>query len=89
MDSRKAVRSAELARIEAGRRLVEAQKRRLGTHGARNLEPALSTVGKVAGRIVGALHEADLVEPVFGALHGSGLGLDVAARPEEAQHRPP
>ena len=43
-----------LARIEAGRRLVEAEQHRIGAHGARDLEPALGAIGQVAGRIVGA-----------------------------------
>ena len=39
-----------LARIEAGRRLVEAEQERLGAHGARDLEPPLSAIGQLAGR---------------------------------------
>ena len=47
------------ARIEAGGRLVEAEQHRVGAHGARDLEPPLRAVGQVAGRIVGALDQAD------------------------------
>ena len=43
------------ARVEAGRRLVEAEQHRVGAHGARDFEPALRAVGQVAGRIVGAV----------------------------------
>ena len=68
------------ARIEAGGRLVEAEQHRIGAHGARDLEPALRAIGQVAGRIVGALDQADPVEPVarlldrgaFGARHRRG-----------------
>ena len=70
-----------LARVEAGRRLVQAQHGGLAAHGARDLEPPLGTVGKIAGRIIGALDQADLVEPEAGALDGLGLGVAVARRP--------
>ena len=46
--------SALLARVEAGRRFVEAEQHRVGAHGARDLEPALLAIGQVAGEIVGA-----------------------------------
>ena len=55
------------ARIEPRRRLVEAEQHRIGAHGARDLQPALRAVGQFAGRIVGAVDQADLVEPVFRA----------------------
>ena len=42
------------ARIESGRRLVEAEQHRVGAHRARDFEPALRAIGQVAGRIVGA-----------------------------------
>ena len=50
-----ALSSRDLARVEAGRRLVEAEQDRLGAHGARDLEPPLGAIGQVAGRIVGAV----------------------------------
>ena len=60
--------SADLARVEAGGRLVEAEQHRVGAHGARDLEPPLRAIGQLAGRIVGAVDQADLVEPVLGPL---------------------
>ena len=75
MDLRKVVELGGLARVEAGGGLVEAEQRRLGAHGARDLEAALGAVGQVAGRIVRALGEGDLVEPVLGPLDGLGLGF--------------
>ena len=82
-----------LARVEAGRRLVEAQQRRLGAHGARDLEPPLGAVGQVAGRIVGAVGERHLLEPELGALHGRRLGLARSAwrrrGPARSSPRPP
>ena len=62
------VQIGRFARVEAGGGLVEAEQHRIGAHRARDLEPALRAVGQFAGRIVGAVDEADLVEPVFGAL---------------------
>ena len=52
------------ARVEAGRRLVEAEQPRLGAHGARDLEPPLRAVGQLAGRPVGVGHQADALQPV-------------------------
>ena len=53
------------ARIEAGGRLVKAEQLRIGAHGARDLEPALGAIGEIARRIVGAIGQADAVEPEF------------------------
>ena len=61
------------ARIEAGGRLVEAEEERLGAHGAGDLEPALGAIGQVAGRVVGALDEVDLLEPVDRLVDRRGL----------------
>ncbi len=52
--------------IEAGRRLVEAQKLRTGAHCARDLEAPLRAIGQVAGRIVGTIDEIGLLQPVPG-----------------------
>ncbi len=57
-----------LARVEAGGRLVEAEQHRIGAHRARDFEPALVAIGQVAGGIVGAVDQVDLVEPVLGLL---------------------
>ena len=75
------------ARIEAGGGLVEAQQDRIGAHRARDLEPALRAIGQFAGGIVGAVDEADLVEPVFGALDRLRFGAAIARRAEQAEHR--
>ena len=64
MNSSSSLSSADLARIEAGGRLVEAEQHRLGAHGARDLQAPLGAVGQVAGRIVRAVDEPDALEPV-------------------------
>ena len=81
------VEIGRFARIEAGGRLVEAEQHRIGAHGAGDLEPALGAVGQLAGRIVGAVDQADLVEPVFRALDRLGLAGAVARRADQAEHR--
>ncbi len=48
------VQPVALARVEAGRRLVEAEQHGPRAHGARDLEPPLVAVGQVAGGLVGA-----------------------------------
>ncbi len=66
---RSSVLSSRLSRgIQAGRGLVEAEQDGIGAHGAGDLEPALCAVGQLAGRVVGAVGEADLVQPVLGEL---------------------
>ena len=45
------VQLARFARIEAGGRFVQAEQDRLGTHGAGDFQPALGTIGQVAGRL--------------------------------------
>ena len=47
------------ARVQAGGGLVQAEQRGLGAHRARDLEPALVAIGKIAGGIVGAVEQAD------------------------------
>ena len=49
------VELVRLARVEAGRRLVEAEQQRVGAHGAGDFEAALIAVGQVARRLVGAV----------------------------------
>ena len=62
------VERRRFARVEAGGRLVEAEQLRPGAHGARDLEPALRAIGQVAGRIVGAIDQIGLLQPVPGKL---------------------
>ena len=62
-------------RIEAGRRLVEAQQFRPGAHGARDLQPALRAIGQVAGRVVGAVDQLRLFQPELRQLDRLGCGL--------------
>ena len=88
MDLRKAVRSAGLAWVEARCRLIEAEQGGLGAHGTRDLETPLGAIREVAGGIVRALGERNLVEPELGAINGLGLGVDVAFGAQKAQHRP-
>ena len=76
-----------LARIEAGGRLVEAEQHRIGAHGAGDLEPALRAVGQLAGRIVGALDQADAVEPVARLVDRGALGRRVGREAEHAEQR--
>src|SRR6185437_15302026 len=54
-----------LSRVEAGGRLVEAEQGGLGAHRARDLESALVAIGQIAGGIVGAIDEADALQPEF------------------------
>ena len=74
------------AAVEAGGRLVEAQQHRIGAHRAHDLEPALRAIGKRAGRIVGALGQADAVEPIARLVDCGGFGARVGARAEQAEH---
>ena len=75
------------ARVEAGRRLVEAEQHRLGAHGARDLQPALRAIGQVARLPVGAVGEADPLQPVARELDRLALGLAVDAAGRAAPRR--
>ena len=79
--------SCRFARVQAGRRLVEAEQLRVGAHGAGDLQPALRAVGEVGGRIVGAVDEADLLQPAARLLDRLRLGLLVAGKAEHAEDR--
>ena len=48
-----------LGRVEAGRRLVQAEQLGLGGQRPGDLEPALVAVGQVAGQLVGAVRDPD------------------------------
>ena len=73
--------------IEAGGRLVEAQKLGPGAHGARDFQTPLRAIGQVAGRIVGTVDKIGLLQPVLGQVDRFGRSLAVAAEPEQAEHR--
>ena len=75
-----------LARVETGRRLVEAEEPRLGAHGTRDLEAALVAIGQVARRVIGAVDQAHLLEPRLGEFNGILLGAAVMAAAEHAGH---
>ncbi len=74
-------------RIEAGGRLVQAQEFGPGAHRTRDLQPALRSVGQVAGGIVGPIEEIGLFQPVLGKLDGFCRRLAVAADAEQAEER--
>ena len=57
-----------LGRVEPGRRLVQAQQRRLGGQRPGDLQPALVAVGQVAGQLLAAVPDADEVQQLRGAL---------------------
>ena len=80
------VQIGRFARVEAGGGFVEAEQHRIGAHRARDFEPALRAIGQFAGRIVGAIEQADLVEPVFRPLHRLRLARAIARRAEQAEH---
>ncbi len=79
--------ASDLFRVEAGRRLVEAEQLRPRAHGARDLQPALCAIGQVARRIVGAVDQVGLFQPVLGQLDRFRRGLAIAAEAEQPEHR--
>lgn len=81
------VERQRLARVEAGGRLVQAQELRPRAHGAGNLQTALRAVGKVAGRIVRAVDQVRLLEPVLGEFDRFGVRTAIAAETEKAEDR--
>ena len=74
------------ARIEAGRRLVEAEQHRVGAHGARDLEPPLVAIGQVAGRIVGAAIRPIASSQCRAFSIASRSAAAIAAEAEHAEH---
>jgi hypothetical protein len=74
------------ARIEPGRRLVEAEQPRPGAHGPRDLKTPLGTVGQLAGRPVGIGHEMDALQPAARDTDGRRLGIAEALQAEQAEH---
>ena len=75
-----------LARVEAGRRLVEAEQDGLRAHRTGDLQTPLRTVGQVAGRIVGARHQVDPLQPSLGGLDRVAFRRAVAADAEKPEH---
>ena len=77
------VEFGRLARVEAGGRLVEAEEHGIGAHGAGDLQPALGAIGQVPGRVVGAVDQADPLQPIGRLLHRLCSGRAVAGRPNK------
>ena len=75
------------ARIEAGRRLVEAEQHRVGAHRTRDFEPPLRAVGQIAGRIVGTVDEIGLLEPEARGFDRLAAFLVIGADAEQAKNR--
>ena len=84
---KKHVEFLALAIVEPGGGLVEAQEHRVGAHRARDFEPPLCAVGQRAGRIVGAVGEADTVEPVARLVDGVRLGARISGRTRRGRAR--
>ena len=85
--TQQAVQFFGLARVEAGGRFVETQQHGLGAHGAGDFEAPLGAIGQVARRIVGAVDEPDLLQPVRRQFDGLLVGFPVDAGAEDAAHR--
>ena len=79
------VEIGRFARVEAGGRLVEAEQNRIGAHGARDLEAALVAVRQVARRLVGAVGEADALDPGGGLRDRLGLRAAISGQAEDAR----
>ena len=86
-EAEEAVELGRLARIEAGGRLVEAEEERLGAHGAGDLEAPLRAIGQVAGRVVGAVDEIDLLEPVDRLVDRRLVAVAIAGQAERGRRR--
>ena len=88
IESNSSLKRCALARVQSGGRLVKAQQRRFGAHRARDFETALIAIGQIAGGIVGAVEQADAVEParrlIDGVLLGGAPGRG-ADQPEEGK----
>ena len=59
-----------LLRVHAGRRLVEQQDLGLQGHGPGDLQPALVTVGEVAGQLTLSLADAHVLQELAGVVTG-------------------
>ena len=80
------VELGRFARVEAGRRLVEAEQPRLGAHGARDLEPALRAIGQLAGRPVGIGQRGRCAPASARAFSTAArLGAAIALQAEQAE----
>ena len=73
------------ARIQSGRRFVEAQQCRLGAHRARDFQAALVAVRQVTGGIVRTFQQADAVEPAFGLIDRVVLRRSIGRRADQAE----
>ena len=57
-------------------------------HRARDFEPPLGAVGQVAGGVVGAVEEANALEPMHGPLHGLARGGGSGAPMSPSSEKP-
>ena len=87
IDRKQLVELVGFARIEAGGGFVEAEEHGLGAHGAGDLEPALCAIGEVAGGIIGAVDQADLVEPVLRNFDRLSLGAAIGGASRRCRQR--
>ena len=83
--SSRSLSSPTFARVEAGRRLVEAQQHRAGAHGARDLQPALRAIGQRAGRLVGTATRPSASSQSRASSTAAALGPGVAGRGRAAR----
>ena len=74
IDEQQLAQRRAFARVQAGGGLVEAEQRGLGAHRARDLEPPLVAIGQIAGGVVGAVEQADAIEPELGEIDRALLG---------------
>ena len=87
MTQQELVELGALARIEAGGRLVEAEQHRIGAHGAGDFEAPLRAIRQFAGRIVGAVEQAEAIEPGARLVERGALGGRIGGKAEHAEQR--
>ena len=68
MSIQQRVELGRFPRVEAGGRLVETKQLWTGAHGPRDLEAPLRAIGQVACRVVGAIDQLGLLQPMLGKL---------------------
>src|SRR5579872_7140709 len=73
--------------VEAGRRLIEAEKHRPGRERPGDLEPALRAIGKASRRLIGAWKKLHQIEEEGGLLDRLALGRAMRGKPEEPAQR--
>ncbi|MCY1302562.1 hypothetical protein D9M70_522230 [compost metagenome] len=80
------IEGMRFARIEASRRLIEAQQLRSRAHGTSNLQPPLRAVRQVPGRVVCPVDQRCLFEPMLGEFSRLPGGLPVGRKSKEPEH---